>query len=289
LWHFFCVLLDKNGVKDRIVIKKWIKIVTVAVLILVTGVIILNTVIRRRISQQLQSLSSSIQISYSSVHCNLLTASVSFDELEINFIPYKNLPASRHTLHFLHASLKGINFFKLLFSKKFSVNRLRLEKGDILLDQFLLAKKDSAQTEIFEQIKMPFKDINIHHFELSGMKACLNTDSSNPPLVTGDHAIHTGTKTPVSVYVKSLQIDHLSVVYKDRKQNVRFTSAINVDDGRVNNIDGRLSFATVKCNLSDFHYSGYTNHHNLVINKIERDSEKEIIRIYNLNVIPQYG
>jgi hypothetical protein len=93
------------------------KIVVIGALILVVSTFVLNAIVRRKISKQLKSLSSAIQLKYSSLHSNILGASLSFDDLEISFVPYQILPGSSHTFQFAHASIKDINFFKLLFSR----------------------------------------------------------------------------------------------------------------------------------------------------------------------------
>jgi len=391
--------------RSRIITKTWIKVAVISILILVIATLILNKIISQQISHQLQSLSPAIKIRYASISSNLLTASVYLKGLEIDFTPYDNLPQSRHTLHFSNVSFNGINFFKLLLSKKFSVSNMRLEKGNIMVDQFLLDKRDSLQAEIFEKIKMPFKSIGIHAIELSGIRACMNTESLGPALFTGDLAIHevqmfkkssstgeTGprfaaiecnlsdlnysgrdsstilhirrlildskkeflradsiqitrrdrqidqnnlevnipllkvTKTnmvdlfqnkltaekifvpygnikinngktmipselplPALVHIKTLQVDQISVSYKDPEQKLSFNGALSVDDGALSGREDSFSYGTIRCRLSGLNYFNTSHHHTVAIKDLQFDSEKEIIGIHDVKIIPEYG
>jgi len=224
------------------------KIVAAAVLIFVLATFILNAVIRQKINQQLQSLSPSLQFTYSSLHSNILKSSVSFDDLQINFIPYQTLPGNRHTFQFTQASIKDINFFKLLFSKKFSAGGIFLEKGNIVIDSLLFAKKDSAQAKTFEQLKTSFKSINIRDLEFTGMRVCSKENVSGPPLITGDFAMH------------GIQINQ---------------------QGPVNT---RFHFNTVDCNLSDLNYSLPNNNGMLHIGKFVIDGKKDILHADSLQI-----
>src|SRR6266498_2577882 len=170
-------------------IKKTLRIFAVACLILITGFIIFNAVIRKEIRKQLTNLSPALQIKFASFHTNFLSSSVSFDSLRVNFIPYNNRQQNKHSLYFSHASLKEISFFKFLFNKKLVADYFLLEEGNIQLDQFLLDKKDSAQAQVFKEIDWPFKKLFINNIELKKVRAFLHSEKNDQLLATGDIVI----------------------------------------------------------------------------------------------------
>ena len=79
------------------------------------------------------------------------------------------------------------------------------------------------------------------------------------------------------------------MIYNDGDQKLSCKAAIHVDEGKANISKDSFSYATIKCNLSELRYFNNNSHHTLAINKLDLDSEKEIIRINDLKLIPQYG
>ena len=65
-----------------------------------------------------------------------------------------------------------------------------LEGGNIQLDQFLLDKKDSAQSAIFKEIEWPFKKLFIRNVELKELKTFLHSEKNDQLLATGDIIIN---------------------------------------------------------------------------------------------------
>jgi hypothetical protein len=173
-------------VKGKRIIKSTLKIIVAAGFILVTAFIILNSLIQKKIRQQLTNLSPALQVKFASIHTNFFSSSVSFDSLEINFIPYNSLQQNRHSLYFPHASLRQISFLKFLFNKKLVAENFLLEEGNIQLDQFLLEKRDSLQSIVLKRIEWPFKKLFIRNVELKRVKAFLHSDKKDQLLTTGD-------------------------------------------------------------------------------------------------------
>jgi len=171
-------------------IGSWIKIFVGIILLVFIGFIFLNLRIKKKIEQGLTLISPAIQVRYSSIQNNLLGGSVSINDLDVAFTPYTDMPQYMHHLQVPRAELKGLNFFKFIFQKQLSVDWLILANGKMLIDPFLLANKDSAQEEIFDQLKSPFKTINILHLELKEINAFLNSDSSSLPVTTGNFALY---------------------------------------------------------------------------------------------------
>ena len=100
------------------------------------------------------------------------------------------MPQYMHHLEVPRAELKGLNFFKFIFQKQLSVDWLILANGKMQIDPFLLVNKDSAQEEIFDQLKSPFKTANISHLELKEMNVFLKSDSTSLPITTGNLALY---------------------------------------------------------------------------------------------------
>jgi hypothetical protein len=146
--------------------------------VLITGYFILNAVIRRQIGQQLINLSPSLTINFSDTHVNLLSSFVSFDSLDIQFVPYNNRQ-DKHHLYFSTVSLNGISFLKILFGRKLEVTNLLVDNGNLQLDSFLLDKKDSAQSKILNEIKWPFKKFYVGNMELKNARVLLHSENSD--------------------------------------------------------------------------------------------------------------
>src|SRR5712672_1020936 len=138
--------------KRKRIIKVMIVIVA-AFVIIAAAFIILNGIIQKKIRRQLTQLSPAIQVKFSAIHSNFFSSSISFDSLRVSFIPYKNMQQNQHRLLFTKASLKGISVLKILFNKQLVAADLLLENGNIRLDQFLIDKKDSAQSEVLKEIE----------------------------------------------------------------------------------------------------------------------------------------
>src|SRR5688572_19925526 len=187
---FYSLSNISKAVKPIKKIGNWIKILVGIILFVLTGFIFLNLRIKKKITQGLALISPAIQVKYSSIQNNLLTGSVSINDLDVSFTPYTATPQYMHHLHVPRAELKGLNFFKFIFQKQLSVDWLILANGKMQIDPFLLANKDSAQEEIFDQLKSPFKTVNICHLELKEMNAFINSDSTSLPVTTGNFALY---------------------------------------------------------------------------------------------------
>ena len=159
-------------------IKRVVRVSIIVCLVLITGYFILNAVIRKQIRQQFSNLSPSLTINFSDTHVNLLSSFVSFDSLDIHFIPYNNRQDEHH-YYFSTVSLNGISFLKFLFGRKLEVTNLLLDNGNLQLDSFLLDKKDSAQSKILNEIKWPFKKLYVGNMELKNARVLLHSENSD--------------------------------------------------------------------------------------------------------------
>ena len=167
--------------QKRVMPRKTIKyVLTIIVIVfgaLLIGYFVLNAVIRNQIRQKLTNLSSSLAIRFSKVHADIFSSTVSFDSLDIKFIPYYNRQQDIHHLSFSRASLNGISFLKFLFSKKLEARDLLLYEGNIQLDSFLIEKKDSAQSTVLREITWPFKKLYITNVELKRANISLHSEN----------------------------------------------------------------------------------------------------------------
>ncbi|HEV8507150.1 MAG TPA: hypothetical protein VGQ53_17185 [Chitinophagaceae bacterium] len=171
---------------ERRKIKRVLKVIIIVCLVLITGYFALNTIIQKKIRQQFTNLSPSLVIKFSAIHVNILSSFASFDSLDINFIPYDSLQQNKHHLYFSNVSLKEIGFLKFLFSKKLEAAKLLLDDGNIELDSFLLDKKDSAQSKVFNEIKWPFNKLYFKNVELKNTRAFLHSEDSSQQLANAD-------------------------------------------------------------------------------------------------------
>jgi len=176
--------------QKRVMPRKTIKyVLTIIVIVfgaLITGYFILNAVIRNQIRQKLTNLSSSLAIRFSKVHADIFSSTVSFDSLDIKFIPYYNRQQDIHHLSFPRASLNGISFLKFLFSKKLEARDLLLCEGNIQLDSFLIEKKDSAQSTVLREITWPFKKLYITNVELKKANISLHSENEERKFANAD-------------------------------------------------------------------------------------------------------
>lgn len=174
---------------ERKKLKRAARAIVIACLVLITGYFILNAVIQKKIRQQFMNLSPALVINFSKVHANILSSSVSFDSFDVNFLPYNSRKQFKHHLYFSTVSLNGISFLKFLFNKKLEATELLLDNGRIQLDSFLLDKKDSAQSQVFDQVNWPFKKLYIRNVESKKMQVILHSESNDRLLTKGSIAL----------------------------------------------------------------------------------------------------
>lgn len=167
------------------------KIIVVFGLILVTAFLVFHSMIQKRIRQQLAKLSPALQVKFSSVHADIFSSSISFDSLSVNFTPYPTRKQNSHYFFFPGARLRQISFIKFLFNKNLVAGDLILDGGTVQLDQFLLDKKDSAQSQVFRKLEWPFKKVYIQKVELRSTNAFLRSET-NEHLVARGHITLTG-------------------------------------------------------------------------------------------------
>jgi len=143
-------------------------------IIVLSGNAILNKVVENKVRENLEQLSPFAKIVFSSIHTNLFASSLSINDLLIQLKRDTADPQHQHLFNFSKAEFTGFDFFKVMFHKKLSINKLRLEKGEIKLDEVILNKKDSIQYDFLSRI--PFENISINHLEIAESKVWLHSD-----------------------------------------------------------------------------------------------------------------
>ena len=179
-FSFYKMMMEKKKIKGPV------RVIVIVCVVLVSGYFILNAVIQKKIRQQFTNLSPALVMNYERVHANIFSSSVSFDSFDVNFIPYSNREQYKHHLYFSTVSLNGVSFLRFLLGKKLEATELLLDNGNIQLDSFLLDKKDSAQTNVLNQIKWPLKKLHIRHTVLRNTEISLRSENGEQRLAKGD-------------------------------------------------------------------------------------------------------
>src|SRR4051794_3689968 len=177
--------MNEEVKKKKLPRRKWRIIVLFVIaifLIVLFAPPALNRIVEDKVKGQLQQLAPVATVSCSSIHADFFASSLSIKDLSIRFQPDTSDRFHYHSFTYSKADLAGINFLGVLFNKKLSVNTLRLEKGLVKLDQFLLDKKDSLPNLLS---RMPFKNISIDHFETGKTDVWSHTDTENKLLMEG--------------------------------------------------------------------------------------------------------
>jgi len=226
----------------------WIIGILIAVL---PGMVILNKVVENKVKEKLEQLSPLAKVSFSSIQANLFTSSLSINDLSIKLNPDTADQQHQHLLKFSKAEFSGFDFFKAMFNKKLSVNKLRLEKGDIKFDEVLLNQNDSAQYDFSS--RLPFKSISINHFEIAESNVWLHSEKENKLMLKGEIGI----------------------------------DKININDFNKLSFANNFHFAAIECNMNEINYPFPDGFHTLQIKKLVINSKKSLLKIDSLKIIPQ--
>ncbi len=209
----------------------------------------LRITIQNKVRQNLEQLLPGKQVHLSSVRVNLFASSAFIDSLSVCLKP-DSLHNHQHVLYFPKVTITGVHIFKLIFSKKLLLNKVKLEKGNIKLDEFLLRKNDTALADLFSQIRIPFRQISIKTLEITPSKVWLQTGKKDQFLLRNFMTLY----------------------------DVTVNNDITVND--------RLHFSDFNCILSQISYPLRNMNHTFQVKKIEMDSRRTIFRIDLLVIRP---
>ena len=171
--------------KKKLQRKKW-RIIVLSIIVIFLIVLIappaLNKIVENKVKEKLEQLAPVATVGFSSIHANFFASSLSIKDLSIRFQPVTSDSTHHHSLNFSKADFTGINFLGVILNKKLLINKLKLEKGSINLDLFLLDKKDSFPNLLS---RMLFKNISIDHFETDETNVWNHTGMENKLLLRG--------------------------------------------------------------------------------------------------------
>jgi len=236
--------------------RKWKIIIYVTVgisIILLITYPLLNKVVENNVKAKLKQLAPFAIVRYSSIHADLFSSWISINDLSIKFQPDTTDSHCHHIFNFSKADLTGISFFDAILNKHLSINKLKLNKGAIELDQFLLNKKDSLQYDLLS--RMPFKNVSIDHFETSEINVCAHSDQGNKLELQG-----------------TINISNLQIINPLQSPSAKTTS-----------------FHAIQCHVTNLDYKIASSHQTLQIKHLSMDSRKGFLGIDSLNFISGKG
>jgi len=243
--------MKKSSAKKRTILIIIIAVITTGII----GGFILNSIVQKKFRQTAEQLMPVVEIKYADIHTNLFTASVSLDSLDIFYRPDTGLQSHSHHFYFPHAQISGINFFKFISSKDLSVATIKLDNAEIKFDRFLFDKKDSSQIDILSLIHIPFDNLAISSFSISGANVWIHSEKKDNKLLNGN------------ILVNNIVIHHLNkTISKDSVQ-----------------------FKGIMCSLFDINYPVPGSYHTLQIKEFEISSKDSLLHIDSLKLLPEYG
>ncbi len=156
------------------------------IVLVFAGNIVLNRFIEQKIKTQLAQFSPYANIHIASAHANLFRLSLSLKELYIQYYPDTTDKQHAHIIQFKDAELSGINFIKVLFTKKIGISTVTLSSGTVTLNSMLLYK-NLPQPDLFAT--MPFSNIDIGHINVTKGSVFLSAGTNTTQLLKGDLSI----------------------------------------------------------------------------------------------------
>lgn len=155
---------------------RWLTFCLIGLIVLVfAGNIIINRVIEGKLKQQLGALQPYAHVSFSTAKVNLFAFSLQMQGVTVVVYPDTLDKQHAHTLHFTNADVSGINFFKILFSKKAGISTVKLSGGNIVLDSVMLYRKDLPHYNVFASL--PFTQADLSHLAIPGAQVYIKGDT----------------------------------------------------------------------------------------------------------------
>ena len=218
-------------------------------LLAIAGYIILNNMINKKFDDALKQMPEGLQVNYTSLHPRLLSSSIAIDDLSIIYSP-KNKEKHQHNFSFGHITVNGVNFLKLISSKKISIHSVKLEKCTIDLDRYLVDKKI-----ILPDIKInaPFTEVSIDKIELSDINGTTHAHNKDDLSFKGNFVLE----------------------------------GIIVDDIKKPLDTNNFHFTSVYGNISNLKYVIPETYESVHINNIMLDSKKELLQIDTCKIVPR--
>jgi hypothetical protein len=240
---------EKQVVEEKPARSKGVRVfvyITCVFIVLIISCLILNAIVSKRINASLQQLTSGMNLKYSSVHANLINSSITIDSLSLAS-PADSNSKSPNRLNVGQVTISGINFFKLLSSKKLLINKLKLEKCDIDLDN-LLSNKKYLQPDIHA----PFDSIWVNQVELTDINGL----------------IHAGQHQQIS-FEGELLLD-----------------SVKINDFKKSFDENNVRFAAIRWHASSVQYTVPESYTSIHIKNLDLDSRKNSMHIDSARIVP---
>ncbi|HEX4850724.1 MAG TPA: hypothetical protein VFV08_07965, partial [Puia sp.] len=221
--------------------------ITAIFIFLIIVCLILNNVVNRKIGQSLQQVSPGLHMAYSAIHTNVLKSSVTINDLSFT-VKGKDDTSQQHKFSFGTVTVSGINFFKLMSSKKLEIQKLKLENSNLEFDHDLANKKLATPTEL-----APFNEVIIDELELTDLIGSLHTGQQEDLSLQG------------GLVLRGVQIDDLQKSF-DR-----------------NNIH----LASIKGKVSSLEYKIPGAYQSVQIKNLELDSKESTLTIDSCQIVPR--
>lgn len=259
-------------------IKAGLAIIAGICLVFVIALLSADAIIEKKTRSQFSELSPALQIKFSRVRSRIFSSSVSFDSLQISFIPYADHKEEQHVFLFRNVSLQGIHFLSFLLHKKLVAKDLVLGGGDIRLSRSLIESKDSVQMQLLRQLKWPFRTLSIARIQLAQSKIFLQSAHMDTLLAQGNASLRgvaidkPGDKPVLSRFdVDISDINYPSDDLRIRIGRLRLNStsktlAINSLHLSKNGKQSQVTFGSI--NISGIEISSLVNERVLICKKI---------------------
>lgn len=154
------------------------------VILVFAGNIIVNRVIESKIKQQLGALMPYADVRFGKASVNLFKFSLNMQNVKVTIYPDTADKQHTRTASFTTIDATGINFFKALFSKKMGIYSVQLTGGNILLDSFMLYRKDLPHYNVMA--RMPFSSVDISHINIATATIKIHNSNTVTQVLTGN-------------------------------------------------------------------------------------------------------
>lgn len=234
----------------------WLKILLYAgifIIFILIGNVVAKSVIEKKIRVATNQFAPYIKTSFKTIHINLLTASMNFDSILIQYQPNQAIQP-KHEIYFSNAVISGINFFKLIGSKNFTASSFKMNNGKINLNKYLLNSRDSLPASVLLSVKIPFKNFSFGLIEINNIDV-FESDS-----------LH-------QIKLMNANISLNDVAFKNIDSSFSKTN---------------IAFSNVSCGLNNISYN-LPGYHALHIKSISLISKDSSLKIDSIKIIPQLG
>ena len=175
------------------------------------------------------------------------------NDLDVRIMQNDQGHLSHHSVYCKHLTAKDIDFAKTILHDNLFVNTIKVEGCDIRLDQSLVNKIGTSKGKMPSRLEMPFKNLSVHLFQVSGANIRLHSAKEEFSLAKGQMTVRDAT---------------LHQTGADGNKEFRFSA--------------------IACNLSDIHFPLPNSLYTVYIKELIADSKAEMLRINSLKIIPTY-